>query len=121
MIEVRFMNTSGPEMRQVIGVRILRTTDGGEINVRIGAPYSPDGGNEEFWCPYIIDGLGNGGVKYAAGADGVQALFLCLMKIGVDLYTSDDYKKGNLIWGGGVSEKDLGFPLPNVLKDILSG
>lgn len=56
---------------------------------------------------------------YAYGVDALQALQLTLKKIGTDLYTSNEYKIGALSWVGKSNSGDLGFPVPDVLKDLL--
>jgi hypothetical protein len=97
-----------------IATRML-DLDGKQVTVVIGKPEKfPDG--EDYYCPYQIVGTGDGQVRYAGGIDAVQALQLALQMIGVDLRTSQDARSGKLSWDAG-SRGDLGFPVPNSVRD----
>ncbi len=86
-----------------------------EIQVVIGRPESFDDGRD-FYCPYLIQGLGSERIGYAGGIDAIQAFQLALVQIGARLHASKEAKYGRLRWEGSGSG-DLGFPLPDVLKD----
>jgi|SRR5690242_16778541 len=100
----------------VIAARELKKYDGKKVEILIGKP-RPMADGQDYFCPYKIDGVGNGRVSYAMGIDGIQALLLALQKIGADLYTSKEMQQGELEWMGG-GERDLGFPLPDSIKDL---
>jgi hypothetical protein len=85
----------------------------GEVTVRIKRPVSDDG---HYKCEYQIVGIGSGKVRYAAGADGMQALVLALQMIGTDLYTSEAAKEGQLTWFG---SPNLGFPVSDAIADLV--
>lgn len=104
---------------QVLGSRDLTMSDGHKVVVLIGVPTKVPDGGDDYVCPYQIVGIGDGGVRYAMGIDSFQALQLTLKKIGTDLYTSEEAKAGGLSWEGGSVQGDLGFPVPDVLKDLL--
>ena len=83
----------------------------------IGKPEKfPDA--DDYYCPYQIVGVGNERVRYAGGIDAVQALELTLKMIGTDLYTSGEAQSGALSWMGGSKKGDLGFPVPDGLRDL---
>ncbi|MFL6621613.1 MAG: DUF6968 family protein [Sulfurifustis sp.] len=82
----------------------------------MGKPEPFDDGINHY-CPYQVIGIGRDDVRYAGGVDGVQALQLALKMIGADLYTSQEAQAGKLSWGGG-KNLDLGFPVPEVLRDL---
>ncbi|WP_374990368.1 DUF6968 family protein [Sphingosinicella sp. LHD-64] len=105
----------------IVASRSLRSKDGVRINVYISEPYLHDESNEEYWCKYVIDWGSERKVRYAIGIDSVQSLCLAMKKIGTDLYTSELYRSGSLVWDGGMQERDLGFPVPDVIRDLASG
>ncbi len=102
----------------LIATRELLLSDAKKITVKIGKPKKfPDG--KDYYCPYQIKGLGDGQVRYAGGVDAIQAFQLTLTKIGTVLYTSDEAKAGQLKWNAGQTKGDFGFPVPDVLRDLL--
>lgn len=104
------------KVETIIATRELILSDGKEVSVIIGKPEKfPD--SDDYYCPYQVIGIGKGNVRYAGGIDSVQALLLTLNMIGADLYTSKEAKAGILSWKGG-AKGDLGFPLPEVLRDL---
>lgn len=107
------LDTVGP----IIATRTLTLAKKGSVKVTIGKPEKfPDGG--DYYCPYQITGIGSGKIKYAGGVDSVQALFLALQNIGTDLYTSDEAKSGSLKWLDTEPHADLGFPVPDILRNV---
>jgi hypothetical protein len=73
-------------------------------------------GEDEYYCSYRIIGLQKEENGRVFGSDALQALQLTLIRVGAILYTSEEWKNGNLSWNG---DRDLGFPLPDSLKDLL--
>jgi hypothetical protein len=101
----------------IIATRELALASGKKVSVIIGKPKKiPDNGG--YYCPYQIVGMGKEKVRYAGGVDGVQSLLLALEMIGADLYTSKEAKAGTLSWDGG-GNGNLGFPVPDVLRDLV--
>jgi uncharacterized protein DUF6968 len=98
--------------RPVIATRQLDLAGSDKVTVALLEPVGDVG---EYRCAYSISGLSRDEEGRAIGQDGVQALQLAMNSIGVVLYTSDEWKEGRLTWNGG---KDLGFPLPDSLKDL---
>jgi hypothetical protein len=49
-----------------------------------------------FKCFYQVTGLARSRVRYAGGADAVQALLLAMVNAAADLYSSPEYKAGRL-------------------------
>lgn len=88
-----------------------------EVVIKIGKPIELEG-NGDYYCPYQVVGIENDKIKYAIGIDGVQAMQLTLSRIGADLYTSEEGRKGNLRWIGD-ENGNLGFPVPDSIKDLL--
>jgi len=95
----------------VIAIRILTIEHDDkdcEILVEIGCPVPfPDG--RDYYCPYRITGLGDGKIRGAGGIDAVQALFLTMQMIGVDLAASPEARTGGLRWVG-FGPGEFGFP-----------
>jgi hypothetical protein len=88
-----------------------------KVEVLIGKPEPcPDG--IDWYCPYQTIGRGSGEVRYGIGVDMVQALILALSMIGAELYCSDEYRDGRLIWDCG-RNGDLGFPVTDNIRDVL--
>lgn len=101
----------------IIAIREFILTTGKKVTVVIGKPEKfPD--SDDYYCPYQITGIGNEKIRYAGGIDAVQALLLALNMIGADLYTSKEAKKGLLRWKGG-DKGELGFPVPDILRDLI--
>jgi hypothetical protein len=103
----------------LIATRVLTLRrDGGdvEITIRIFAP-EPD---DRCWiCRHEIDWPDRTVKRYAAGEDAVQALYLNLCLIGVEIYASDEHESGKLEWlepGQG-----YGFPLTKNVRDLAVG
>ncbi len=104
----------------VIASRELTLEDGQKVEVLIGKPEPcPDG--TDWYCPYQKLGVGLKGVKCAIGADSVSALIRALTMVGAELYTSDEYEAGRLTWDCGATKGDLGFPVPETIRDVLPG
>lgn len=98
-----------------IAQRELELEGGEKVIVVIGKPERLLG-EDDFYCPYQITGLGDAKVRYASGVDAVQALWLVLQMIGSDLYTSSEARDGKLTWN---DERVLGFPVPDSIRDLL--
>lgn len=71
------------EIGEPIAERKL-TMGADEVVVTIGKP-QPFDDNEDYFCPYSIEHVGQKKVSYAGGMDAVQALQLTMKKIGTDL------------------------------------
>ena len=85
-----------------------------KVSIIVGKPeLFPDGNG--YYCPFQIIGFGDQKVRYAGGEDTVQALILALKTIGALLYTSSEGKAGLLSWNDGA---DLGFPVPDSIRDL---
>jgi len=86
------------------------------VTVLIGKPERfPD--SPDYYCCYQILGLGFERVKRAGGVDAVQAMDIAHKMIGAELYTSKEYRAGELHWAAG-SKGDLGFPLADSIVDL---
>jgi hypothetical protein len=95
---------------EVIATRtlVLKEADGRsrEITVLIGKPEQfPDG--EDYYCPFQIKGLGDEKVRFAAGADAVQALQLAMPLVGSHLDVAQKKFPKHLTW---FENEELGFP-----------
>jgi hypothetical protein len=102
----------------VIATRVLTLPKGKEVTVAIGKPRKFRNGID-YYCPFQILGMGDDQVRYCGGVDAVQALQLALENIGTRLYSSKDAKTGTLSWDAGRTKGDFGFPVPNVIRDLL--
>ena len=100
----------------VIATRELELSSGKPVTVLIGKPERfPD--SPDYYCPYQILGLGFERVKRAGGVDAIQAMEFAHKMIGADLYTSKEYRAGELHWAAG-SQGELGFPLADSIADL---
>lgn len=111
------MSTDPEDIGTVIAVRTLSLSGEEKVTVTIGKPKRfPEG--DDYYCPYRIVGIGNERVRHAGGVDAMQALVLALRMIGAELYTSPEARSGALRWMGRSREGDLGFPVPDGLRDL---
>ncbi|MDQ1925108.1 DUF6968 family protein [Massilia pseudoviolaceinigra] len=87
----------------------LKLDDGSikTVIVKIGKP-QPVAGSDVFRCHFQFLGLHNDRIRYAEGADTMQALILALTKIGSQLYTLPEFRSMRLT---SLGERNLGFPL----------
>lgn len=102
----------------VIASRQLTLDDNHKVEILIGKP-SPIPNGTDWYCPYQTLGMGSGRVRYAGGVDSVQALVLSLSMVGAELYCSAEYESGRLSWECGAVKGDLGFPVPENIRDVL--
>ena len=98
---------------EVIAVRRLFLLDepGREILVKMGAPQKTPG-EEDFYCPFQITGIGDDRPEAFLGVDGFQAMQLAMRYIGLKLMRLNRKNGGQLRWecdelGG------FGFPVPD--------
>lgn len=104
----------------VIAARELSLDDAQTIRVLIGTPKQRTDSNE-WYCPYQTVGIGSGRVGISFGVDFVQALVLALSMVGAELYCSKEHEAGRLSWECGAVKGDLGFPVPESIRDVLPG
>jgi hypothetical protein len=102
----------------VVAKRALTVSKIKRATVLIGKPKKFRGGSD-YYCPFQILGMGDERVRYSGGVDPVQALQLALVDIGTLLYTSHEAKAGTLSWDAGSVKGDFGFPVPNIIQDLL--
>jgi hypothetical protein len=97
------------------------TLDGTKkVTVLIGTPQCKPA-PVDWVCPYQTVGIGSGRVRCGYGGDAVQALVLALQMVGAELYTCPEYEAGRLTWDWGRVKGDLGFPVPDNIRDVLPG
>jgi hypothetical protein len=104
------------ELGLVIASRKLSFDRGREITIRIGQPFVPSDYGGNFCCPYQIVGLGDEKIRHGSGIDSLQSLYLALINISTDLYTSDEAQAGQIMWQG---ERDLGLPYLEAIKEFV--
>jgi hypothetical protein len=104
------------ELGHVIVSRTLSFGDKATIIIRIGQPFIPPDYGSNFCCPYQLEGIGDGKIRYGSGIDGLQALYIALINISTDLYTSEEAQAGQITWEG---ERDLGLPFAEAIKDFV--
>ena len=93
----------------IIARRSLQTKGGREVQIIVGRPeHFPD--EEDFYCPFSVNGLGDDRVRYAGGVDALQALILALKMLSVYVMTLEDVKQGDVQWLDG-SDPTLGLLL----------
>lgn len=104
------------ELGEVVARRTLSLANGEQIVVRIGLPFAPTEYNGNYCCPYQIQGIGDEAIRYGAGVDSLQALYLALISISTDLYTSNEGRSGQITWEG---EGELGLPFADAISDLV--
>lgn len=104
----------------VIAERLLSLDGTQNVRVLIGTPKQQTG-DDNWYCPYQTDGIGSGRVGISYGVDPIQALVLALSMVGAELYCSKEYEAGRLSWDCGAVKGDLGFPVPESIRDVLPG
>ncbi len=87
-----------------------------ELEVRI---YAPEPHGDSWDGRYEIDWPEGTQRMVMGGFDSAQALLLAFYMIGADLNSSTYHNEGRLVWGKPGS--GLGFPVAEVLKDLLVG
>jgi hypothetical protein len=103
------------EFDGLIGHRELFLADNGKVIVSIGVSALLAEDESDYYCSYRISGLTENESGRVIGSDALQALQLALIRVGSILYTSKEWNENILTWNG---ERNLGFPLPNSLKDL---
>jgi hypothetical protein len=101
----------------VIATRELDLGAKSRVSIVIGKPEAFSDGTG-YYCPFRIVGMGDGLVRHAGGEDSVQALELALKKIGATLYSSSEARSGLLTWACANVAGDLGFPVPDSIRDL---
>ena len=107
------------DVGQILGTRTLKLGEKQSVVVRLGSPQRYPETEGDYFCAYQIVVIGDGRVRYAIGIDALQAVLLTLKKIGADLYTTPEARSGALSWEGQAVHGDLGFPVPDAIKDLL--
>jgi uncharacterized protein DUF6968 len=87
-----------------------------DVSVRI---FLPEADNDSWRCAYEIDWPNEKRSSAAVGVDSVQALILALQKIGIEIYTSDYHRQGQLGWFE--ANQGYGFPVTKNVRDLLVG
>jgi uncharacterized protein DUF6968 len=87
-----------------------------DIPVRI---FMPEADNGSWRCAYEIDWPNGKRSSAAVGVDSVQVLLIALQKIGIEIYTSDYHRQGQLVWFE--ANQGYGFPVTRNVRDLLVG
>src|SRR6185312_15567490 len=104
------------DLGTVVATRKLTLGEKGEIVIRIGQPFVPPNYGGNFCCPYQIEGVGDGAIRYGSGIDSLQALYIALINISTDLYSSVEAQAGMITWEG---DRRLGLPFAEGSKDFV--
>lgn len=81
--------------------------------------HAPEQDRVDWICRFEIGWPKEKAVRCGSGIDAVQALLQAFQMIGAEIYTSELHASGRLRWfeqGGG-----YGFPVPNNIRDLLTG
>lgn len=108
----------GMPTMQIAYRRLTTSSASGEIDVPVRL-FKPEESDGAWICRYEIEWPDQKHSGFAAGVDPIQALFLALQRIGVELYTSTHHETGSLKWS--MSAKGYGFPIARNLRDLLIG
>ncbi len=104
------------DLGHVIARRTLSIPDKGPVHVRIGQPFVPDDYGGNYCCPYQVEGIGDGKIRYGSGIDSLQALYMALISLSTDLYTSPEQQLAGIFWE---ESRDLGLPVAEAVKDLV--
>jgi hypothetical protein len=103
----------------VIASRTLKLRQGqNEVDVRVRV-YAPKSEGVDWTCAFEIDWPDRTRQGQAGGLDAVQALFLALQMIGIEIYTSEYHEAGVLRWDK--PGRGYGFPVTANVRDLLIG
>ena len=94
---------------------ISRTYQLGEDRSVILYVFKPELVDDDAVCHFSITGLAKEIKSHAFGIDEIQATLLALTKAASFLYTSDEYKSGQLKWLGSA---DLGLPTAASIQEL---
>jgi hypothetical protein len=97
-------------------LRLRRPDKDIEIPIQIFAP-KPE--RIDWSCQFEIGWPDGKLTRSVVGVDAVHALELALKMIGTQLYCSDHHESGQLEWLE--QGKGYGFPVPNGIRDVLTG
>jgi hypothetical protein len=103
----------------LIGTRLLRMRTGDidtDVAIRL---FMPEASEDLWWCRYEIDWPNGKTTAAAAGADSIQSIVLALQKSGVEIYTSEHHKSGNLAWSA--PGQGYGFPVSENAQELSEG
>jgi len=103
---------------EVIAVRrlFLLNEPTREILVKMGAPKKTPG-EEDYYCPFQITGIGYDSPEAVVGIDGFQAMQLAMRYIGSKLLRLNRVNGGRLRWE---CDELGGFGFPVLQDDIVS-
>jgi len=90
-------------MIEIVGTRDLITASKKVVSIEIGKPEKRK--EDEFACPFQVNGLGDSRLQYAYGMDAIQALVMALDGIRVTLEKNGE----SVTWLGG-DEGEHGIP-----------
>jgi hypothetical protein len=77
------------------------------VTVVLGPPYLIDG--TEYRCHYQILGIGKGAVRYGAGVDEFQSLWLAFRMLTVDIERLNSSQETRLRWPEHPDAQNCGF------------
>lgn len=86
------------------------------VHVRL---YMPEQDEQAWICKYEIGWPAGEKRSFARGVDAIQAILLALYKIGIEIYTSDYHKAGELTWLA--PGRGYGFPVSKSVRELLTG
>ena len=110
----------GRGLGTVIAERQFFLDGKGTVWGRIGEPLASDAEPYEGGCPWQIEGMGSGKVRFAFGFDRMQALWLAIQALGTELYSSEEYRAGRLAaFEEGERQFYLALPVLNGFEDLL--
>jgi hypothetical protein len=92
---------------EIIAQRVYVIAGSPEIEVRVDLHRPIPDGND-YRCDYAIAWPENPRRGYAIGVDSLQALYLGLQKIAIDLDASEPARSGRLTWLG--DARNFGLP-----------
>lgn len=81
----------------ISATRILRNKDGRNIEILFGTPKRIEG-EDDFYCPFQVKGMGDEKVRYAIGVDSFQALILSLKRLSIYVNALPEVVNGEIIW-----------------------
>lgn len=87
------------ELGEIIFVRKFEHREGKQAYLLVGRPVASED-NSDYECPFKFVGLGGERIRWAFGADGLQALHLCIRRASVLFEQQEEVKRGVVTWLG---------------------
>lgn len=87
------------ELGEIMFVRKFEHREGKQAYLLVGRPVVSED-NSDYECPFQFIGFGGERIRWTFGADGLQALHLCIQRASQLFEQHDEVKRGIVTWMG---------------------